>query len=573
MKTIYQHTKAILLSLTVLNLAIHLAGFYYGTQLFNLFSTFVISELLLCIIYLIITVYKWINENFHNVETEQIKLSKEITRTNNSTIDRIEKLENDILLSKKATKESFTNFKDIMLNKIESEQMKLSSDITKTNNSTLERIEKLENKNLELINKLEFEILDRLKHTQEKNTTAILDAVNSLKEQANKNDIFNKKELIAIVEILGRIKKLSEHSIHEIAMNYELLKHITSEVDTKTHQLLFEFTKANTENNSLKLGIESTNQNIDKNKEEIRSLKTIFNKEIEKLNQSFIHQLNSKEDELSLIVDKIHNTIDLFKEKINSSTFDFHSLKQDIEQYRSDLELAIENHFSHHSQNQKNHFDYQIRKQLNIIYDRLDALISIHETIKPIAPLPIMHDWRVSSDFAHATLSTLLEIGKGSVIDIGSGISTILMGYGVKQNGNGKVISLEHSLEYYKKTKALIKFHQLEEYCELYYCPLIEYDINGDKWLWYDISKICFPSDISLVCVDGPPGITQYMARYPALPLLIKHLNNDTVLFLDDGDRDEEAKIASKWETSFKRKKIKHSSHKGYFTLKIIENE
>tara|TARA_B110000285_G_scaffold199677_1_gene232996 strand:- start:40 stop:579 length:540 start_codon:yes stop_codon:yes gene_type:complete len=177
-----------------------------------------------------------------------------------------------------------------------------------------------------------------------------------------------------------------------------------------------------------------------------------------------------------------------------------------------------------------------------------------------------MHDWRVSSDYAHALLTNVIG-KKGSIIDVGSGISTILMGYALKKNSDGKVIALEHDEEYYTKTVELIKEHQLEKWCKVYYAPLITYRINDEDWLWYDISKVVFPDDVVLISADGPPGITQYIARYPALPLLKEYINKKTVVMLDDGDREEEKEIALRWSKEFKMRSVKYNSHKGFFKL------
>lgn len=240
------------------------------------------------------------------------------------------------------------------------------------------------------------------------------------------------------------------------------------------------------------------------------------------------------------------------------------SLSSDINKNLESLPIEIQRGI----ENQTQHFDYNLVKQNNIIYDRIDALLSIHGQIKLNAPLPIMHDWRVSSDYAHTLLSTILSKAKGSVIDIGSGISTIIFGYAVKQNGTGNVIALEHSKEYFDKTKQLIKEHQLEKFCTVCYCPLIKYKLNGEEWLWYDIKDVNFPTEINVVSIDGPPGDTQHLARYPALPLLKKYLNKNTVLYLDDSNRTEEQEISEKWIKEFGYKFEHNKNHKG--TIKLF---
>lgn len=208
-----------------------------------------------------------------------------------------------------------------------------------------------------------------------------------------------------------------------------------------------------------------------------------------------------------------------------------------------------------------------IKNQNYYNYNRIDALFSIHQLIKLRSPLPIMHDWAISSDYAHFLLRTILNKGNGNIIDIGSGISTILLGYAVERNGSGKVISLEHDKDYYSQTLALIKEHKLEKYIDLNYCPLIDVDIDGKSWIWYDISEVDFPRDIVLISVDGPPGNTQKLARYPAVPLLKNHIKKGTTILLDDAKRTEEDEIADLWSKEQYLSKEFIDGYKGIFKL------
>jgi len=217
---------------------------------------------------------------------------------------------------------------------------------------------------------------------------------------------------------------------------------------------------------------------------------------------------------------------------------------------------------------QKNHIVHQFKVNSNQIYDRIDALSSIHNLIDLNAPLPIMHSWRANSDYVHDALTDIIQKGKGSVIDIGSGVSTLVFAYGLKKNGTGKVYSLEHSEKYYHETLRMIKTHKLEDYCEIHLCPLKEYTIDGKTWLWYDISRIDFNKDeIALISVDGPPGNTQEHARFPAVPLLKDHITELTTVFLDDAHRQEEKDIAKIWAENYKFEKNLVNLTKGLLKL------
>lgn len=210
-----------------------------------------------------------------------------------------------------------------------------------------------------------------------------------------------------------------------------------------------------------------------------------------------------------------------------------------------------------------------LKHQLNDTYYRMDALMSIHHILTFRQPLPIMRSWTITADYAHALMQLILTRNSGDVLDVGSGISTIIAGYALEKRGNGKVISIEHNEPYYKHTEALVKLHGLEHNVEIHYCPLVKYEINDESWLWYDISKIKNSlTNVQVLSVDGPPGTLQNLSRYPALPLLNTSLPKDKVILLDDGARDDEQQIVERWKKEFGLTVDYTNSVKGLFILR-----
>lgn len=209
-----------------------------------------------------------------------------------------------------------------------------------------------------------------------------------------------------------------------------------------------------------------------------------------------------------------------------------------------------------------------LQLQVNDIYYRMDALMSIHNVLKFRQPLPIMQSWMITADYAHALLQLILSKKDGDVLDVGSGISTLIAGYGVEKRGNGKVISIEHEEQYFKHTQALVKLHNLENFVEVYYCPIVKHEIKGESWLWYDISKVTSFSNVQVISVDGPPGKLQKLSRYPVLPLLHSRLPKNIAVLLDDGARDDEQQTAERWKQEFGLTVEYTNSIKGLFILR-----
>ena len=208
-----------------------------------------------------------------------------------------------------------------------------------------------------------------------------------------------------------------------------------------------------------------------------------------------------------------------------------------------------------------------LKQQVNSVYNRVDALFSIHSIIKLRQPLPIMQDWTITSDYGHALIQEILAKSSGNVLDVGSGISTLLAGYAVEKRGNGNVIALEHEETYFIRNKKMIADHQLTNCVKIYHCPLKKYTINGEEWLWYDISGVPAWENIEVVSIDGPPGNIQKLSRYPALPILNTKICDTAVVLLDDGDRPDEKLIVEKWKQEFSVQTQYHSNAKGLFIL------
>lgn len=162
-------------------------------------------------------------------------------------------------------------------------------------------------------------------------------------------------------------------------------------------------------------------------------------------------------------------------------------------------------------------------------------------------PLPSLDGYPINADFGNVMIELILTRQPQMILELGSGVSTLLMGYCLQKIGQGKVITLEHSPDYLIKTEAQIHFHQLESVVELIHAPLADYQIDGIGQRWYTMEKIqdCPPFD--MVLVDGPPGNTQVQARYPALPLLRPYLSEKAILLCDDANRTDEIAMLERW--------------------------
>lgn len=194
---------------------------------------------------------------------------------------------------------------------------------------------------------------------------------------------------------------------------------------------------------------------------------------------------------------------------------------------------------------------YRVIRESDHNYRQTEALFSIFSVLKPATPLPDTRGWAASPDFLKKLMELILREQPEFILEASSGVSTLVCAYCLKQIGAGRVLSLEHDRKYAKITEDLISSHGLGDYAKVIHAPLTETEINGKKWLWYDLSLLEIEVPIDLLVIDGPPEKTQSLARFPALPLLYKNLSDNSTIIMDDGNRRDETKIVELWQEEF----------------------
>ena len=184
---------------------------------------------------------------------------------------------------------------------------------------------------------------------------------------------------------------------------------------------------------------------------------------------------------------------------------------------------------------------------------QIEAYLSLHSFIKPRFPFPPMGPAAVAPDMALILASQILQTRPDLILEMGSGVSTVVAGYMLQRNGHGRIISLEHSQGFVAAAAEVVTQHGLDEYVQVIHAPLTALMIGDDSYQWYDrgVLHMLDHRPIDLLFVDGPPGFIGKLARYPALPVLYDYLAQHAIVILDDADREDEKIIASKWSNEY----------------------
>lgn len=188
------------------------------------------------------------------------------------------------------------------------------------------------------------------------------------------------------------------------------------------------------------------------------------------------------------------------------------------------------------------------KKEIRHAHGELEALVNIYSVLEIKKPFPAFGGYVITAGMAKVLLNLFFKHQPKIIVELGSGVSTVILAYAVKRVGQGKIVSFDHEEAFAQKTRDLLQEHGLEKFAEVHHAPLKQQKIASDDWCWYSIPAHVTLDHIDLLIADGPPAQTQRLARYPAFPYFREKLSPQAVVLLDDTHRSEELSIAKRWE-------------------------
>lgn len=166
--------------------------------------------------------------------------------------------------------------------------------------------------------------------------------------------------------------------------------------------------------------------------------------------------------------------------------------------------------------------------------------------------LPGIGGWAMTSTAIASVVARVLEAkSHPTVVELGSGISTVWLSLAMKRRGGGRLISLDHLKEFLGQTANMVGEHGATEFVEFVHAPLVPTEIDGENFSWYDLSGLDRSTPIDILIVDGPPGDSGPQARYPALPMFSEQLAEGSTILVDDTIRLGERQVISRWQQKF----------------------
>ncbi len=154
-------------------------------------------------------------------------------------------------------------------------------------------------------------------------------------------------------------------------------------------------------------------------------------------------------------------------------------------------------------------------------------------------------------------INDIIINSRNSIIEFGSGISTIMIGRLIKKNKlDTKIVSIEHDEGWVKVLSQILRNEQIDDVIELQYIPLTTCKLAIDNNDWYDLKILKDYTNgkkFDMVIIDGPPAweVNKSRARYPAVPFISNKLAKKFSIYLDDAVRAGEQDIIKLWESEY----------------------
>lgn len=136
-----------------------------------------------------------------------------------------------------------------------------------------------------------------------------------------------------------------------------------------------------------------------------------------------------------------------------------------------------------------------------------------------------------------------------TILEIGSGLSTIILSNIISELGyKPKFISIDQDASWQKHLEGQCKNVNFYDF-EIGFNS--EFAMQGGKWFEIPEDSCLRKGNYDLVIIDGPKGFESKYARFGIVNFLKERINESSIVFLDDTDRDDEKFILKSLREKF----------------------
>ncbi len=184
------------------------------------------------------------------------------------------------------------------------------------------------------------------------------------------------------------------------------------------------------------------------------------------------------------------------------------------------------------------------RSDIDNLRRQMACIAELQATIPAPIPFGKLGGWAISADALAVVVRDIRSRQAPSIVEFGSGVSTLAIAGLLKTFGKGRLVTIEHDLTYLKVVERDLLACGLNEFVDLRHSGIV--DFPGMPPLAacrsYNLSRLDISFDVALV--DGP--ITaEFGAATRMVPLewCVGRLHCGGSIYLDDARRNEESQL------------------------------
>lgn len=218
-----------------------------------------------------------------------------------------------------------------------------------------------------------------------------------------------------------------------------------------------------------------------------------------------------------------------------------------------------------------------LRKQFDeSVWPQVESLIGIYRLIDGVPVLPPMRGWAASPDFIRHLLRHIEDSNPATILECGSGTSTIAMAHMLRDRKGAHIYSLENHPLFASQLESELRKRDLSHVVSVIVAPLSERKYAGfdQAFQWYDLTSASLPDYADMLVVDGPWSKLNQLARYPAGPELLPRLAPHAHIFVDDANRRDEGELGSLWRRIYPNLGFrKLAAEKGAWEMVFLDHQ
>lgn len=175
----------------------------------------------------------------------------------------------------------------------------------------------------------------------------------------------------------------------------------------------------------------------------------------------------------------------------------------------------------------------------------------LNATVALRRPAPLWETGMARLELLDAAWQVIVSERPNYVLELGSGLSTLVMAYALEEAGGGKLVALEDHRGYAERTRRMLADHGLHGCAQVVYVPIAALELEEGQHYWYSLDSLPDEMSIDMLLIDGPSGSLLREIRYPALPVLRRYLANGATILVDDTNRQRDQAIVERWIKRF----------------------